>query len=159
STIRLFARIAATLEGAGSNEERKQLPRGRSAMMIRAMILGWLLCGIVGLARPGMGAEKQSGSVLAGAPALEQPVTYSETKIALVELVRKVAADTGVPLAVAKDVADEPVAVVVKGLPARELLEQIAALLDYQWRPREGDGGQGYLICQDEASRQREKAL
>ena len=50
------------------------------------------------------------------------------------ELVPKVSADTGVRLTSAPSVADEPVAVVVKELPARELLEQLADLLDYRWQ-------------------------
>jgi hypothetical protein len=73
---------------------------------------------------------------LAGAPELEKRVTYSETKIPLGELVARVAADTGVPLTAARDVADEPVAVVVTDFPARELLEQLADLLDYRWSRR-----------------------
>jgi hypothetical protein len=73
----------------------------------------------------------QPRSILAKVAALEKPVTYSETKIPLSELVQKVAADTGVPLTAARQVADEPVAVVVNSLSARRLLEQIADLLDY----------------------------
>ena len=58
----------------------------------------------------------------------------SETKI-LKELVRKVAAETGVALNAACEVAMESVAVVVKEL-AGELLEQVAELLDYCWSRR-----------------------
>jgi len=79
-------------------------------------------------------AEEPPRSALEGVPGLEKRITYTETKIPLGELVAKVAADTGVPLRAAPDVADEPVAVAVTALPARELLEQIADLLDYQWR-------------------------
>ena len=81
-------------------------------------------------------AEEPPRSALEGVPGLEKRITYTETKIPLGELVAKVAADTGVPLRAAPDVADEPVAVAVTALPARELLEQIADLLDYQWRVR-----------------------
>ena len=65
------------------------------------------------------------------APELEKPVTYSETKIPLGELLARVAADTGVALTAASDVADEPVAVVATDVPARELMDQLAELLDY----------------------------
>jgi hypothetical protein len=85
-------------------------------------------------------------SVLAGAAALEKPVTYSETKIPLGELVQKVAADTGVKLTAARDVADEPVAVVVKQMPARELLEQLAQLLDYRWSRHSGVVRRAYSV-------------
>src|SRR5438094_963946 len=40
---------------------------------------------------------------------LDKPVTYTETKIPLGELIQKVAADTGAPLTAATGVADEPV--------------------------------------------------
>jgi len=116
---------------------------------------------------------------------LEKPVTLTETKISLGELVAKVAAETGVALTAHREVADEPVLVIVKELPARELLEQLAELLDYRWSRRAtnderrttndeprttNDGGKRsssvvrrssvrYEIRQDLASKQREEAL
>jgi beta-lactamase regulating signal transducer with metallopeptidase domain len=104
-------------------------------------------------------ANTTARSVFAGAAELRKPVTYSETKIALSELVQRVAADTGAQLTVLRDVADEPVAVVVKEMPARELLEQVAELLDYQWSRRGKPGEWRYEIHQDLASKQREEAL
>jgi hypothetical protein len=98
-------------------------------------------------------------SVLEGVAALDKRVTYTETKIPLGELVQKVAAETGVPLVAARDVADEPVAVVVKEFPARELLQQLANLLDYQWGRRGQSGAWRYEIWQDLASKRREEAL
>jgi outer membrane lipoprotein-sorting protein len=98
-------------------------------------------------------------SILEGVVALDKPITYSKTKIPLGELVRKVAADTDSDLSVARDVADEPVAVVVKGMPARQLLEQVAKLLDYQWTRQGHEGAWRYEIAQDLASKQREEAL
>jgi hypothetical protein len=88
------------------------------------------------------------------------------------ELIERVAADTGAPLTAARDVADEPVTVVVKEMPARELLEQLADLLDYRWSKRgagQADrlpGGKDrqaaslphYEIWQDLPSKQREEA-
>jgi hypothetical protein len=98
-------------------------------------------------------------SALEDVKGLEKPVTYTETKIPLGELVQKIAADTGAPLTAAPEVADEPVAVVVKDLPARELLEQLADLLDYQWARQGKPGALRCEIRQDLASRQREEAL
>src|SRR2546423_636072 len=62
---------------------------------------------------PGLAAEASAGRrpILEGVAALNKPVTYSETKIPLGELVQRLAADTGAPLKAARDVADEPVAV------------------------------------------------
>jgi beta-lactamase regulating signal transducer with metallopeptidase domain len=90
---------------------------------------------------------------------LDRRVSYTETKIPLGELVQKVASETGVPLVAAPEVADEPVAVVVKALPARELLEQLADLLDYRWSRRGKRGVWRYEIGQDLAGKQREEAL
>src|SRR5437667_10659776 len=91
--------------------------------------IGWigrigLICGISSLAGPGFAADTHPPrpSALSGVAGLAKPVTYTETKIPLGELIGKVAAETGVPLAAARGVADEPVAVVVQEVPARELL-------------------------------------
>jgi hypothetical protein len=105
------------------------------------------------------GAEPSRRSPLMEVKALERPVTFSETKIPLGELVQKVAAETGVELVAVREVADEPVVVVVNGLPARVLLVQLAQLLDYQWSRRGKEGAWRYEIWQDLASKQREEAL
>jgi hypothetical protein len=131
-------------------------------------------------------STRRATSALEGVAGLEKPVTYTETKIPLGELARMVAADTGVPLTAARSTTDTPVAVVVKELPARLLLEQLAELLDYRWSVRsgvqappngqspqqKGDAGPErlnartserpsvyYEIWQDVASKQREEAL
>jgi hypothetical protein len=109
--------------------------------------------------RGGTEAPAAHRSGLEGAAELEKRVTYTETKIALGELAERVAADTGARLTVLADVADEPVAVVVHDMPARELLEQVAELLDYQWSRRGKPGEWRYEIHQDLASKQREEAL
>lgn len=107
----------------------------------------------------GAQVERRGRSVLEGVAALEKPVTCTETKSALGDLVRRMASETGVALAAAKDVSDEPVTVAVKDLPARELLRELAELLDYQWRRVGTDGAPRYEIWQDVASRNREEAL
>jgi hypothetical protein len=116
-----------------------------------------LLC----FAPPVLAAEPGSrpASALQGVPALDEPVTHTETKIPLGELVRKIAADTGEKLTAAREVADEPVAVVVKAMPARELLEQVAELLDFRWSRRVKRGAASYEIWQDLKSKQHEAAL
>jgi hypothetical protein len=103
--------------------------------------------------------ERHPRSPLDRVTALERPVTFSETKIPLGELVRKVANETGSALAASQEVADEPVAVVVRNMEARRLLEQVADLLDYQWSRRGQAGAWRYEIGQDAAARQREEAL
>src|SRR5437879_1062838 len=91
-----------------------------------------LLIAALGLTTAALAAEPEPRprSVLEGVAALEKPVSLSETKIPLGDLVQKVAADTGVALTASPEVADEPVAVVVTQMPAWELLEQLADLLD-----------------------------
>src|SRR5437879_2243087 len=107
----------------------------------------------------GAEAQDRHPSVLAGEAALDKPITYTETKIPLGELVQKVAVDTGVSLSASPGVVDEPVAVVVKQMSARELLEQLAELLDYRWTRRGKEDDPHYEIWQDLASKQREEAL
>jgi len=102
--------------------------------------------------------ERTHRSVLEGIPALEKPITCSEFKIPLGELVERVAADTGVRLTAGRDVADEPVEVVVDRMPAARLLEQLGDLLDYQWSRSGKQGSWRYEIHQDLAGRQREEA-
>src|SRR5262249_11621547 len=101
----------------------------------REVLLG-LAGGLLGGALPGFATaeERRPRTALADVPGLDQRVTYCETKIPLGEFVAKVAADTGIPLTAARDVADEPVAVVVTDFPARELLDGLAELLGYRWR-------------------------
>jgi hypothetical protein len=153
------------------------------------VILAAVICCLFAVTSPGLTAtsEQRSRSVLDGVKELEKPVTYTETKIPLGELVRKVAKETGAPLTAAKEVADEPVTVVVKAFSARELLVQLADLLDYTWsrrgqsegvRERESEGRSGrsgsspsltpnaqrptpvrYEIYQDLGGKQREEAL
>jgi hypothetical protein len=160
---------------------------GRTAMR-RTLCLLSLLGLLLGVATHNLGAapEQRQRSALADVAALDKPITYTETRIPLGELVQKVAVDTGVPLTADRDVADEPVAVVVKEMPARELLEQLADLLDYRWSPRQKSdeakdrpsekakdlaaNARGvtaktpaamptYVIWQDLPSKQREEAL
>jgi hypothetical protein len=85
------------------------------------LLVVWLIATTLPVALPGFSAEAPTGhpSPLVSVMALDKPVTYTETKIPLGELVQKVAADTGASLTAAPGVADEPVAVVVKDLPAR----------------------------------------
>src|SRR5439155_23576406 len=116
----------------------------------RPLLFVLLLSGI-GYVLPGLaaGSERRPRSNLADAAGLEKPVTYSETKIPLGELLARVTTDTGITLTAASDVADEPVAVVVTDVPARELLDQLAVLLDYRWRRRTGVGGRGLGVSKD----------
>jgi hypothetical protein len=145
-------------------------------MQRRILILGLLAAVAIWWATPRacLGAAERSPSVLEGVAGLEKPLTFTETKIPLGELVEHVAAETGVVLRTEGEVADEPVAVVVKEIPARELLEQLADLLEYRWRrqpserakergsEREGSPQRPtptYEVYQDVAGKQREAAL
>jgi hypothetical protein len=124
----------------------------------------WSICFVVIASLgtlPGLAARdgKRPRSVLDDVAALDRHVTYTETKMPLGELVQKVAEDTGAPLTAAADVADEPVAVVVKAFSARELLVQLADLLDYTWSRRGKAGAWRYEIYQDLGGKQREEAL
>jgi hypothetical protein len=124
-------------------------------------VLSALVVGIGALGLPGLAAatDPRPRSPLTSVAALDKPVTYTETKIPLGELIQKVAVETGVRLTATADVADEPVAVVVNELPARELLEQLAEHFDYLWSRRGKEGEWRYEIWQDLAAKNREAAL
>jgi beta-lactamase regulating signal transducer with metallopeptidase domain len=160
-TIRssLGQRIQRILDGA----RQHSLPpsnRLRAAISLIAVVvvaLGLFLAAAV--AAPSGERSVASKHVLSDVRELDKRVTFTETKIPLGELVQRIAADTGARLTAVPEVADEPVAVVVREIPARELLEQLADLLDYTWS-RRGKGEQMRCeIWQDLASKQREEAL
>ena len=77
-------------------------------MKHRVLLKRWALIAAITTLLPAMAraTEDRSRSPLAGVKALAKPVTYTETKIPLGELVQKVAADTGASLSAARDVAD-----------------------------------------------------
>jgi hypothetical protein len=128
-------------------------PRTRICCLISGVLAGFMV-GWVVQSRP-LSATAPTGTVLAGVAALDAPITVTETKISLREVLGVITGMTGVPLAAAREVADEPVAVVVKTLPARELLEALAELLEFQWRRSED----GFEIRQDASARRREESL
>jgi hypothetical protein len=131
------------------------------------------IIGLLSLASAAACAAERERSLLEAEPELSMPVTFTDSKIPLGELVQRIAAQTGVRLVALPDVADEPVAVVVKAMPARALLEYLARLLDYQWtrrhrprpptptptRERSDNTEWQYEIYQDVASKEREEAL
>jgi hypothetical protein len=129
--------------------------RGRTVVLVSLLCLAGSTC------LPGLGAdvETRRGSVLTGLKELEKRVTYTETKIPLGELVQRVSQATGVTLRATRDVADEPIAVVVKELPARDLLTSLAELLHYRWSRRLTLRGWAYEIWQDLASKREEEML
>jgi hypothetical protein len=129
-------------------------------MTTRREVLGWIVGGAGTLALSATGAELvRERSVLKDVAGLETPVTITEAKIPLGELVARIATETGVSLRAAREVADEPVALVVRDMPARELLEEFAHLLDYRWSRRGKREAWRYEIGQDVAAKQREEAL
>lgn len=126
-------------------------------MSARGARVYWLIGGILTGLLVGHGVrriQRPPADALDGVPGLETPITLSETRISLGELVQKVSGETGATLSASREVADEPVAVVVTEYPARELLRQTAALLDFTWRRKES----GPEIGQDAAARQRAAA-
>src|SRR5262245_14281748 len=131
-------------------------------MHFRPRVLGCLIALAAAAALPLAAApavDAPKRSPLAGVAALDKPVSYTETKIPLGDLVQRVAADTGAPLTAHAGTADEPVSVVVKEMPARELLEQLARHLDYLWMRQSKEGKEQYEIVQDLAGKQREEKL
>ncbi len=76
---------------------------------------------------------------------LEKPLTIRATRLTLADVVRQVAAATGVPLGVAREIEQEKLTVFVSAKPAWQLLQHIARLLELEWREDREKGGY-YLV-------------
>lgn len=98
-------------------------------------------------------------SVLDDLPGMQRPVTYSEARIPLGELVRRVAAETGVRVYADRTTADEPAAVVVTGMPAARLLNEVARFFDYRWGREGNPDAWRYRLYQDRKQQEGEQAL
>src|SRR5947207_13722382 len=93
----------------GVLHDQSRIGKGDRLMLRRALILGWLLFGALGPALSGIAADSKQArgeagaaegtrsvspahqSALADVAELDKPVTYAEEKIALSDLVQKVA--------------------------------------------------------------------
>jgi hypothetical protein len=96
----------------------------------------------------------QRTSVLAGEPALERRISLSERESYLGELLDRLTAETGVSLEASDRVAPisgYSLSVVVRNLPARDLLEELPVLFGFGrdrwfWERRRRDGPDGFLL-------------
>lgn len=88
---------------------------------------------------------------------LQERISLSEPLVSLRELVQKVQTQTRAPLAVAPEIADDKLCVLVAQKPASEILSRIAETLRYQWVW--GTDGQTYVLRMPAAERQRERDL
>jgi hypothetical protein len=90
---------------------------------------------------------------------LDVPVTVRWKRVPLSEALLEVSRAARVRLAAAPYVADEPVIAAASGLPARSLLEQIAALTHFTWIRSGGTPeAPAYLLTQSLAAQQEEQA-
>lgn len=104
------------------------------------------------------GAASGEASLLEDARLAKQ-VTLKLRKTPLSEVAAELSRQTGVTLRTTAEVADEPAVVWVTEQPAREVMRQLAALLDYRWT-RSGPAGEyRYELYQDLSGRRREEAL
>ncbi|MCX7992163.1 MAG: hypothetical protein N2651_00705 [Fimbriimonadales bacterium] len=88
---------------------------------------------------------------------LQASLSFTEPLIPLRELVQKIRERTDAPLAVAPEIADDKVCVLVSEKPAYEILNRLAELLRYQWQW--GTDGKTYVLRIPAVERQRERAL
>ena len=89
--------------------------------------------------------------------ALQKPITVWQRLASLAEVLQDIRTQTGVPLRCQDALRDTKLTVYVQNRPAREILEQIAALFELRWR-RDEDGGY-VLYLPDETRRALERAL
>jgi hypothetical protein len=90
---------------------------------------------------------------------LEAKVSLLRRKTPVDRVLREVQERTGVSLTAAPEVSAEPVIVVVAERPAREVLSELAALLQFQWRRTGQTEPHGYQLYQDLRSRRLEATL
>jgi hypothetical protein len=88
--------------------------------------------------------------------ALQKPITVWQRLASLAEVLQDIRNQTGVPLRCQDALRETKLAVYVQNRPAREILEQIAALFELRWR-RDEDGGY-VLYLPDETRRALERA-
>jgi benzoyl-CoA reductase/2-hydroxyglutaryl-CoA dehydratase subunit BcrC/BadD/HgdB len=89
--------------------------------------------------------------------ALQKPITVWQRLASLAEVLEDIRNQTGVPLRCQDALRETKLAVYVQNRPAREILEQIAALFELRWR-RDEDGSY-VLYLPDETRRALERAL
>jgi len=88
--------------------------------------------------------------------ALQKPITVWQRLASLAEVLDDIRKQTGVPLRCQDALRETKLAVYVQNRPAREILEQIAALFELRWR-RDEDGGY-VLYLPDETRRALDRA-
>jgi hypothetical protein len=88
--------------------------------------------------------------------ALHKPITVWQRLASLAEVLEDIRNQTGVPLRCQDALRETKLTVYVQNRPAREILEQIAALFGLRWR-RDEDGGY-VLYLPDETRRALERA-
>jgi hypothetical protein len=88
--------------------------------------------------------------------ALQKPITVWQRLASLAEVLQDIRTQTGVPLRCQDALRDTKLTVYVQNRPAREILEQIAALFELRWR-RDEDGSY-VLYLPDETRRALERA-
>lgn len=90
---------------------------------------------------------------------LARKVTLKLKKTPLSEVTAELSRQSGVTLTTRAEVMDEPVVVWVTDQPAREVMRQLAELLDYRWRTSGAPGDQRYELYQDLKGKRQEEAL
>lgn len=104
-------------------------------------------------------AQQPTRSALAGDARLDQPISVSWKKATLYDALLEVSKKTGVKLTPEMAVVDEPIMVSATGVPARQVLDHVATLLDFTWSRSTTKSGQStYLLFQSRAARERELA-
>lgn len=113
-----------------------------------AVLLGvWASCGAFTQETPDLRADAR----------LQESLSLTEPLISLRDLIQKVQIQTGAPLAVAPEIAEDKICVLVSDKPAYEVLNRIASSLRYRWQW--GTDGKTYVLRMPAVERQRERDL
>ncbi len=116
-------------------------------LLIAVLLWAWASCGAFAQETPDLRADAR----------LQEPLSLTEPLISLRDLIQRVQTQTGAPLAVAPEIAEDKVCVLVSDKPAYEILNRIASTLRYRWQW--GTNGKTYVLRMPALERQRERDL
>jgi len=111
------------------------------------------------LLAPVAAQQPKRATALEGDARLDKPITVQAKKVTLFDLLRDVSRQTGVSLNPDRAVVDEPLMLSVTGMPAREVLKEVADLTHFTWIRNGGTQAKPtYLLFKDLAAVREEEA-
>jgi hypothetical protein len=126
-----------------------------------SFVTGFLVLFALGSQVGAAGADSRDGQAcLSEDQRLAKRIDLAERYVCLTDILQKVSDMTGVKLHAEGFIAGENVILMIRDRPAGEVLDLLAENLGYYWNSiHRGNTIEGYELCQDLVSRQREQRL